>query len=74
LRDNYAAPIMVPSRHWTLIQIVAASHPQRRATHDLASGTVPVYSSHTLIVFSADEVGELALKLLNVLSHIHWCR
>jgi hypothetical protein len=32
LRDNYAAPIIVPSRHWTLIQIAAASHPQRRAT------------------------------------------
>jgi hypothetical protein len=33
LRDNYAATIMVPSRHWTLIQIAAASHPQRRATY-----------------------------------------
>jgi O-methyltransferase len=32
LHDNSAAPIMVPSRHWTLIQIAAASHPQRRAT------------------------------------------
>src|SRR5580700_2718280 len=37
LRDNYAAPIMVPSRHWTLIQIVAASHPQRRATSECES-------------------------------------
>jgi hypothetical protein len=35
LRDNYAATIMVPSRHWTLIQIAAASHPQRRATRTL---------------------------------------